>query len=315
MKNAIMKSLNFGVEIEFTGITRSKAANIVSLVLASTSYFAGGTYDAYGTKDSQGREWKVMHDGSIKAERKFKNGNRKSTSKTEYKCELVTPILQYSDIETLQMIIRELRHNGAVTNTSCGIHIHVGAEKFEPVHLTNLCKIFYSQEDLIYKAIECDAFHRNMHYCKKTDNGLITALKTHNKTKEDIHLAWYGDNFAHNNHYDDSRYHGLNLHAYFTKGTVEFRCFNSELHAGKVKAYIQLCLAMAQQALTQKRAKAEKKEWENEKYAFRCWLLRLGLIGEEFATCRKHLLKNLEGCAAWKGGKEQAQAHQQAQAA
>jgi hypothetical protein len=215
------------------------------------------------------------------------------------------------------MIIRELRHNGAVTNTSCGIHIHVGAEKFEPLHLTNLCKIFYSQEDMIYKAIECDAAHRNMHYCKKTRDGLIEALKTHSKTKDDIHYAWYGDNnsYHENYHYDNSRYRGLNLHAYFTKGTVEFRCFNSELHAGKVKAYIQLCLAMAQQALTQKRAKAEKKTVENEKYAFRCWLLRLGLIGEEFATARKHLLKNIDGNAAWKGGKEQAKAHAQRQAA
>jgi hypothetical protein len=51
MKNTIMKSLNFGVEIEFTGITRSKAANIVSLVLASTSRYLGGTYDAYGTEE------------------------------------------------------------------------------------------------------------------------------------------------------------------------------------------------------------------------------------------------------------------------
>ena len=314
MKNAIMKSLNFGVEIEFTGITRSKAANIVSLVLASSSYFIGGSYDAYGAKDNQGREWKVMKDSSIAAERKFKNGNRQAAG-WDYKCELVTPILQYGDIETLQVIIRELRHNGAVTNNSCGIHIHVGAETFTPAHLTNLCRIFYSQEDLIYKAIQCDSAHRNMHYCKKTDGGLIEALKKHNKTKSDIHYAWYGDNGWHGHHYDDSRYRGLNLHAYFTKGTVEFRCFNSELHAGKVKAYIQLCLAMAQQALTQKRATAAKKTVENEKYAFRCWLLRLGLIGEEFKTCREHMLKHLDGNAAWKGGKEQADAHKAAQTA
>jgi hypothetical protein len=317
MKNTIMKSLNFGVEIEFTGITRSKAANIIAAVLETTSRFIGTSYDAYGADDSEGRTWKVMHDGSIEGERKFMNGSRHSTSKAEYRCELVTPILQYKDIETLQTIIRALRHQGAVTNKSTGIHIHVGAEDFQPLHLANLCKIFYSKEDLIYKAIQCDAEHRNMHYCKKTSSSLIQSLKDYNKTKDDIHYAWYGDNnsYHENHHYDDSRYRGLNLHAYFTKGTVEFRCFNSELHAGKVKAYIQLCLAMAQQALTQKRAKAEKVTVENEKYAFRCWLLRLGLIGEEFATARKHLLKNLDGNAAWKGGKEQAKAHAQQHAA
>ena len=38
----------------------------------------------------------------------------------------------------------------------------------------------------------------------------------------------------------------------------------------------------------------------NEKYTFRTWLLRLGLIGDEFKTARHHLLKNLDGCIAWK---------------
>jgi hypothetical protein len=314
-KNATMKALNFGVEVEFTGITREKAADIVKLVLAGTKRYVGGGYDAYEVTDGQGRDWQIMKDSSIAGERKHRNGTRQVNGTSDYKCELVTPILQYGDIETLQVIIRELRHNGAVTNQSCGIHIHVGAENFTPAHLTNLCRIFYSQEDLIYKAIQCDPQHRNMSYCKKTDKGLIETLKTHNKTKNDIHYAWYGDHGWHGNHYDDSRYRGLNLHAYFTKGTVEFRCFNSELHAGKVKAYIQLCLAMAQQALTQKRATAAKKTVENEKYAFRCWLLRLGLIGEEFKTCREHLLKHLDGNAAWKGGKEQAAAHKAAQQA
>jgi hypothetical protein len=262
-----------------------------------------------------------MRDGSIKAERKNKiNGHvsRTDTSAQQYKCELVTPILQYEDIEDLQQIIRDLREKAhAVTNKSTGIHIHVGAEKFQPVHLTNLCRIFYTWEDLLYKAIQCDSAHRNLDYCQKTQGGLIENLKTHNKTKDDIHYAWYGDHseWHETRHYDESRYRGLNLHAYFTKGTVEFRCFNSELHAGKVKAYIQLCLAMAQQALLQKRATAKKTTVENERYAFRCWLLRLGLIGEEFATARKHLLKNLDGNAAWKGGKEQAKAHAQQHAA
>lgn len=39
---------------------------------------------------------------------------------------------------------------------------------------------------------------------------------------------------------------------------------------------------------------------ENEKYTFRTWLLRLGLIGDEFKTARQHLLKNLDGNIAWK---------------
>ena len=81
---------------------------------------------------------------------------------------------------------------------------------------------------------------------------------------------------------------------------IEFRMFNSTLHAGEVKSYIQLCLAISHQALIQQRAMHTRTQSENEKYTFRTWLLRLGLIGDEFKTARQHLLKNLEGNIAWK---------------
>ena len=92
----------------------------------------------------------------------------------------------------------------------------------------------------------------------------------------------------------------LNLHSVFNKGTIEFRLFNSTLHAGEVKSYIQLCLAISHQALIQKSARKTKTQSDNEKYTFRTWLLRLGLIGDEFKTARQHLLKNLDGNIAWK---------------
>jgi hypothetical protein len=97
-----------------------------------------------------------------------------------------------------------------------------------------------------------------------------------------------------------SRYHCLNLHSVFQKGTVEFRAFNGNLHAGKIKAYIQFCLAITAQALNQRSASPVKTQSTNEKYTFRVWLLRLGMIGDEFKTARKHLLDHLEGCIAWK---------------
>ena len=105
---------------------------------------------------------------------------------------------------------------------------------------------------------------------------------------------------VHGNHYDESRYHALNLHSVFSKGTIEFRLFNSTLHAGEVKSYIQLCLAISHQALVQKSASRARTTSENEKYTFRTWLLRLGMIGDEFKTARHHLLKRLDGNIAWK---------------
>lgn len=86
----------------------------------------------------------------------------------------------------------------------------------------------------------------------------------------------------------------------FQKGTVEFRLFNGTLHAGKIKAYIQFCLAIGAQALNQTCASRRKTQTTNEKYTFRTWLLRLGMNGDEFATARQHLLSNLPGCIAWR---------------
>ena len=97
-----------------------------------------------------------------------------------------------------------------------------------------------------------------------------------------------------------SRYHALNLHSVFQKGTVEFRMFNSTLHAGKVKTYIQFSLAIANQALTQRNARAAPTRTTNDRYTFRTWLLRLGMIGPEFETARVHLLSHLEGNIAWR---------------
>ena len=86
----------------------------------------------------------------------------------------------------------------------------------------------------------------------------------------------------------------------FQKGTIEFRAFNGNLHAGKIKAYIQFCMAITAQAYNQRSARPDRTVSDNEKYTFRVWLLRLGLIGDEFKTARLHLLSHLEGNIAWR---------------
>ena len=67
-----------------------------------------------------------------------------------------------------------------------------------------------------------------------------------------------------------------------------------------MKAYVQFCMAITAQAYNQRSASPIKTVSDNEKYTFRVWLLRLGMIGDEFKTARKHLLDHLEGNIAWK---------------
>lgn len=81
----------------------------------------------------------------------------------------------------------------------------------------------------------------------------------------------------------------------------EWRCFESTLHAGKVRANITLALAISAQAINQKCTQMRKTEiTENPAFTFRTFLLRLGLIGPEYKNVREHLLANLEGDRAWR---------------
>ncbi len=293
-----MRTQRFGIEIEMTGITRKKAAEVIAEYFGTESFYLGTYYKTYGAKDRQGRTWKATFDSSIIAQKK--SGGRTVRAADEYKCEVVSPILTYEDMADLQEIIRQLRHKGAFVNSQCGIHIHVDASRYTPQTLRNLVNIIASKEDILYKALRIDP--ARMRWCKKTNERLIEAINRKKpQTMEALKDIWYaGSTRGRDEHYNDTRYHGLNLHSTFTKGTVEFRLFNSTTHAGEIKAYIQFCLAVSHQALTQKKASARKTVTDNEKYAFRCWMLRLGLSGDEFKTCRLHFLKHLEGNSAWR---------------
>lgn len=293
-----MRTQRFGIEIEMTGITREKAAEAIAEYFGTESFYIGTYYKTYGAKDRQGRTWKATFDSSIIAQKK--SGGRTVRAADEYKCEVVSPILTYEDMADLQEIIRQLRHKGAFVNSQCGIHIHVDASLYTPQTLRNLVNIIASKEDILYKALRIDP--ARMRWCKKTNERLLEAINRRKpQTMEALKDIWYaGSTRGRDEHYNDTRYHGLNLHSAFTKGTVEFRLFNSTTHAGEIKAYIQFCLAVSHQALTQKKASARKTVTDNEKYAFRCWMLRLGLSGDEFKTCRLHFLKHLEGNSAWR---------------
>lgn len=289
---------NFGIEIEMTGITRSRAAKVIADYFNTTREHEGTYYDVYFAKDPSGRKWKVMSDASIDCQKK--EGRRKISADRSYSVELVSPICQYADIETVQEMVRKLREAGAFVNASCGIHIHINAAPFEAAKLRNLVNIIAAKEDMIYKALKVSR-GRESSYCQKIDPRFLEQLNRQKpQTLDKLSRIWYGGRDGSHEHYHSSRYRCLNLHSVFQKGTVEFRAFNGEMHAGKIKAYIQFCLAITAQALNQRSASPVKTQSSNEKYTFRVWLLRLGMIGDEFKTARKHLLDHLEGCIAWK---------------
>ena len=304
---AEMKNQTIGVEVEMNNITRQKAAKVAADFFGTGRYenTAGRNgYSTWSAWDAQGREWKFQKDVSI-------------AGPDEQKCELVTPILTYGDIETLQELCRQLRHAGAKSDASrgCGVHIHIGAQGHTPQSLRNLANIMASHESLIAEALKLDRGRMNR-YCRTVDPRFLEQLNRRKPTTmAQLADIWYnsnGANYGRSHHYNDSRYHMLNLHATFTKGTVEFRLFQFDeptaerrggIHAGQLKSYIQLCLALSQMAKDVRTASPKPQQNENPKYAMRTWLLRLGFIGEEFATARDFLTRNLTGDTAFRHGR------------
>ena len=305
-----MKKQTIGVEVEMNNITREKAARVAARYFGTHRYenTAGRNgYSTWSAWDAQGREWKFQKDVSI-------------TGPDSEKCEMVTPILAYSDIETLQELIRQLRHAGAKSDATrgCGVHIHIGAKGHTPQTLRNLANIMASHESLIADALSLDQ-GRMRRYCRTVDPRFLEQVNRRKPTTmtqlADIWYSSHDANSSRSHHYNDSRYHMLNYHATFTKGTVEFRLFQFDeptgerrggLHAGQLKSYIQLCLALSQMAKTLKTASPKPQQNENPKYAMRTWLLRLGFIGDEFKTAREILTKRLAGDTAFRHGREAA---------
>ena len=294
----MMKKQRFGVEIELTGIIRQRAAQVIANYFGTETRFSGTHYNTYTAKDRRGRNWKAMSDGSIYTERK--DNGTKVRADSSYSCEVVTPILKYEDMEDLQNIVRALRQAGAMANSSCGIHVHVDGKNHTPESLTRLMNFAIGRQDLFYEALEIG--DRSNHWCKKMNKALFKAMKAdQEKTKESLERIWYSavnDGYVggiDHSHYNRSRYHGVNLHAYFTKGTVEFRLFNGTTHAGKIKAYVQFCLAMSAWAIGCEKNDLFFKPTTNmtaeqkERLMGNVLRNRLGLRGKEFKTCRLHL--------------------------
>ena len=304
---AEMKKQTIGVEVEMNSIARSKAAKLAAEFFGTGRYQDTARRNGYYTWsawDAQGREWKFQRDVSI-------------AGPDGEKCEMVTPILTYADMDTLQELVRRLRKAGAKSDATrgCGVHIHIGAKGHDAKSLRNLANIMASHESLLADALALDRGRMNR-YCRTVNPSFLERLNREKPTTmADLAEIWYSGNGAswgRDQHYNDSRYHMLNLHATFTKGTIEFRLFQFDapangkkngLHAGQLKSYIQLCLALSQMAKSLKSASPKPQQTDNPKYAMRTWLLRLGFIGEEFATARDLLTRRLAGNAAFRNGR------------
>lgn len=293
----------FGVEMEFSRISRKAAATALSNYFGTSHCHIGGAYDTYECYDQNGRSWNIVRDSSIRSV--DANGN---SSGHNYQCELVTPVLSFDDMPLLMEVFRQLRSAGAKSNTSCGMHVHISAsEQFGIKQIVNLVNMVHSKQDLLYEAL--DVYNERRHYCKKIPDELCTTLKSKRpQTIESAADIWYdvmGGQFDRGSHYNSSRYHCLNLHNLFSGRlpAVEFRCANGGFSdVRRIKAIIEfyaLMVAYSFNVNTCSFKATDVAEGKSKKYAFRVFMLKIGAIGPELAICRKFMLKNLDGNIAW----------------
>lgn len=302
----VMQGFRFGIEIETIGAPRFHNGDEYRTTIAQAinnaindgvhagAMYAGGYYRRQRVVDGEGH-WDVMTDGSISS---------------SVHGEIVSPILTFDDIGKLQTIVRASRRAGARVNRSCGIHVHVGldGEFRDPGAVARLARFIYTQEELLLAAVSPNTYRYNgIHGCpvrRIPKEAFLDRLPRRVRKWRELAQAWYGEfdpylsRFpwcepgTNRDHYHSTRYRGLNLHAVWNKGTVEFRYFDATLHAGKVRAYLMLCLALCARAVVSRSAIARKRPFtlQSAAYDWRIVMNKIYLRGDRHKTVRKHLL-------------------------
>lgn len=251
-------NLTFGIEIEMTGLTRISALNSLYDVLSEAIGVVATSENKVITIDN--RTWKIVRDSSITPalpiDSVSANGyitlshvDRALDLFKTARVEFVSPKCTMKDWPILRQILKAFRDNGATVNESCG-HIHVNATNLDGDFLHKLGYVTMTYEPILYRILSV-APKRKKDYCRPMQPYLKRYLTRYAKnsmrygTTQNLKDTW-NSRYMHKR-----RYHGLNLENVLNpsnKHTVEFRYFNSTLHAGKIRSYLNLVFALLNKA-------------------------------------------------------------------
>ena len=175
---------------------------------------------------------------------------------------LVSPLLAYEDMDGLLCLLREVRSaTGVEGGPSCGMRVFAFLGEGNWQAKVNLQNLFCSKRALLFRALKTD----------------LEAFRPRAQERID-RIVFGGEDLCEVFPYDAA----------------------SSLDPDEAKATLQLALAAAAQAVNQERVSAKPGKAENERYAFRCWMVRMGLIGDEYKPMRRRFLKRLPGDSATK---------------
>lgn len=194
-----------------------------------------------------------------------------------------TPELE--DRESLRKVFEALDKGGAVANGDGTITLSMDGHNGNT--LRNLANLIWAKQDLVQRALG-----------RETDILPESLVDTINAVPIDSI-----EDFATviNSAIDSGEIQGdSELDFDLAEKTISFSFFNGSLNLDEVGAFATLCQQLNKQAQKQKFSSTKQKEVANDKYAMRCFLLKLGFIGDVFKTDRKILLNRLGGNSAFR---------------
>ena len=272
-----MAKRNFGIEIEFTGVSRGTASAILAEFFQTTTE----KVSEKRTKivDNLGRDWFITNDRSIKPQVSSTNLDTSYFSEEDfgtYRVELISPVLDYTELVLLGSIVSRLVAKGAVVNDTCGVHIHLDF-MHDVKAIKRIVNLMYTSSNMLYTALSIPI--NRLKYCRKYASNLVQRINSVDSDNiVDIRDAWYAQYPSDEREVkrNRTRYYGVNFHSAFKSNTLEFRLFNATFDIVVIKAYLDLCFTISEYGLNSKVAPVISTKVDFTVKDFTEWLQALG---------------------------------------
>ena len=329
----LIQSWLFGIEIEFTGITRKNSALIVCDVLqkvfpddevyAEKEYEkANDIYRIY--RESNGVKtlyFSVVHDGSVAPYKISDDGYSLCSGKNVFKCELTTKKMTLEEIDLLVAVVDALKAGNKELNQmmivgdTTSIHVHINGGELSLQAIKNLCNNIYSKQMLLYHATGQSPDSVRYQYMQMLPEIFVSKLKEV-KTMIELRDCFYKSMIGQranpslevNKKYSKARYRILSLCPLFdyrNYKSLEMRLFKATTDSSVIVSYILFVLKLVTYCSlitksTYRDLEAVDAEPYSEKYRMHCFLNKIGCSGVKYKDVRRTFLENLDGQAAWR---------------
>ena len=329
----LIQSWLFGVEIEFSGITRKNSALIVCEVLQKAfpdddvyvekEYEkANDIYRIY--RESNGVKtlyFSVVHDGSIAPYKISDDGCSLCSGKNVFKCELTTKKMTLEEIDLLVAGVDALKAGNKELNQmmlvgdTTSIHVHINGAELSLQAIKNLCNNIYSKQMLLYHATGQSPDSVRYQYMQMLPEIFVSKLKKV-KTMIELRDCFYksmmgkraNPSLEVNKKYSKARYRVLSLCPlwdYRGYKSIEIRLFKATTESSVIVSYILFALKLVAYCSligrsTYRDLDAIDAEKYSDKYRMHCFLNKICCSGSKYKDVRKIFLENLEGYAAWR---------------